>query len=432
MSGINYGQAFNNSLVPLTPSNHIMCCSGIEVTSQKAPYTDPAHIAERMMFFLCSYWAGKEPEQDSGSSQWDFLIAANFSGVIRVSEHNTTGNGYPAVRIRWFASYHPDHPKSSKLAVVGNRGTGPDGKYMEIQEGTVKEEISVGRLVHTNIDMEYGDCMNHRQTIFLARWFEFRDDPAAIILSPQLVYDGKIGNSQGVGTPRACSKCRGMAPGGEFRVNIYNGREKPTLCTACQAYRRHREPQRKSRAKTEKAVVQNGNANDASQSTDANQVVDNSQLISGNQAFDNSQVDYNNQVFDNSQVVGNHLVLGYAQGVNGNLHFDSFQGFDNAQLVDNSQAIDSRQSGEKRLFSDPDEYIDPSLYSHGGQAANDDQAFDFSWLADGSQATDEGVSSAAAYNPSTANDASMKLISDEEALSQTFPVEDHDDLYRAD
>ena len=142
MSGINYGQAINNAPVPLTPRRQIMCCSSIEVTSQKAPSTDPAHVAERMMFFLCSYWAGKEPEQDTGASQLDLLTAANFSGVIRVSEHSTTtNNGHPARGLRWFASYHPDHPKSSKLALIGNRGTGPDGKYMEIQERKVMMEM---------------------------------------------------------------------------------------------------------------------------------------------------------------------------------------------------------------------------------------------------------------------------------------------------
>ena len=299
--------------------------------------------------------------------------------------------------------------------------------------------------------MEYGDCMNHRQTIFLARWFEFRDDPAAILRSPQLVVDGKIGTPQGAGAPIPCKKCRGNAPDGEFRVNIYSGRENPTICVACQAYRRHREPQRKSRAKAKDAAVQNKNSSGAGQSMVANQAVNNSQLLASNQAFDNSQFGYNNQTFDNSQMNYNNQIFdnsqmsynnhpfdyspvnynnqafGGSQVVDNNHGFDYTQALGSAQFVGNSQAIDAGQFAEQSLFASTDENIDPSLLPQYDQAASDGQSLNLDWSVDDSQAADGGPGSIVAYNASTNNDASMQVMGGEENFSQNVADEDHED-----
>ncbi|KIN01629.1 hypothetical protein OIDMADRAFT_53154 [Oidiodendron maius Zn] len=62
-------------------------------TAQQKPSADPANIADRMIIFLCSFWAGKEPNCDVDSSASKSLIAANFSSVIRVSEPTATGTG---------------------------------------------------------------------------------------------------------------------------------------------------------------------------------------------------------------------------------------------------------------------------------------------------------------------------------------------------
>lgn len=233
----------------VSPFGHqILCCPKIEVTSLKRPSTDIAFVAERMMFFLGTFWAGKYPEPETALTTFDLLNSANFSGVIRLSEHTLGGIGRQAISIRWLAPYHPDHPKSSKSVPIENRGTGPEGKYVEISQYKVVNEIQTGRLIQTDITMEYGHCSNHKETIFLARWFEFGKD-LAIHNGSHPVQQGVLGYPKPEDKPVTCGKCRVGAPAGEFRVNIYTGRERPSLCVACQGYRRHREPQRKSRAK---------------------------------------------------------------------------------------------------------------------------------------------------------------------------------------
>lgn len=252
MSKINHSLYLSQTPAQVL-GDKIMCCRGIRVSKQKSPSTDLARHAERMMYFLCSYWAGKEIDQDANTSASELFTAANFSGVIKLSKQGTTDELSGATDARWIASYHPDHPKASKLAPIGSRGTGPDGRYMEISESKVMEEINAGRLIHTNIEIQYGSCKTHRDEHCLATWFDFRNDLETINPSTELVVSGILGKVGSASTERRCNKCKKNTPEGEYRVNIYNGNLTPGHCTACQGYRHYDEPPRTPRVKVSKS-----------------------------------------------------------------------------------------------------------------------------------------------------------------------------------
>ena len=113
MSDLNSVLQLNNTPAPVL-GGKILCCSSIMVTSKwQKPLEDPANIADRRMFFLSSYWAGKEPDRDTDTSASELLIAAHFSGVIRVSDNSTSDTGY-ATSCRWFAPIIPTIPKQAR------------------------------------------------------------------------------------------------------------------------------------------------------------------------------------------------------------------------------------------------------------------------------------------------------------------------------
>jgi hypothetical protein len=327
----------------------ILCCSSIRVTSAPKPLLEPAHIAERMMFFLCSYWAGKEVDQDTGTSASELLIAANFSGVIRVSEHTSAGTRY-ATNSRWFASYHPDHPKASKVAPINGRGTGPDGRYMEISEAKAMEEIVARRLVDTGIEAEYGKCKIHPQAPFLAHWFDLRYHATAIKPSSGLVISGIIENLLSPGAPQRCNRCKGSFPAGEFRANIYNGRAGPGQCFACQGYRRYDEPQRKSRAKAGRSRTRTGKAVNIVVWSHANRVAAShpaiaSRRVDSGPAIGNSEETTENRSFDESQLFDDYQFLAGYQEPAGNHEF-----VDNREFGSNQEVVCDQEVAHDRMI----------------------------------------------------------------------------------
>lgn len=298
----------NNTPAPVLASK-ILCCRGIRVITKKSPSADPAHLAERMMFFLCSHWAGKEIDQDTNASSSEVFSAANFSGVIKVSTEKGADGLPTPPNARWIASYHPDHPKASKLAPIGGRGTGPDGRYMEISESKVIEEIHAGRLIPTNIGMQYATCKMHPGMQYSASWFDFRDDTAAINPSTQLVISGIIGQVSSAGTLKKCNKCKKSTPDGEYRVNIYNGNLTPGHCSSCQGYRHYDEPTRKSRSKASKEMAGNKNTVHDNHTFDNAQNVGNEQNISTDQRVHNEHTFRDNHTFGKTQNIRNENIF---------------------------------------------------------------------------------------------------------------------------
>jgi hypothetical protein len=356
-----------------------MCCTNIAVTTMKVPPADPAHIAERMMYFLCSYWSDKDPEKDTDSSETEHFCAANFTGVIRLSDHSPPGALNPEApepedpkpgapkpedpksddpkpenpkqdpKIRWLACYYPGHAKASQLAPIGNKGTGPEGKYLEILETKALSEITAGSLVHTHLSMQYSDCQTHPNALYLGRWFEFRDHQAAIQRSPQLVIDGILGNlahTEGV-EPQVCSRCRGKKSPLEYLVNIYMASEAPRFCLVCQWYRKYKEPIRKSRAKGVRTAASGtidrtlagdqGRTAHSSETFDSSRTVQNSQTINNNETFDwsgtpkNSLVVKNSQDFDDSRILENAIAA-----VNSRFLLQGSRTLSNATVFDDS------------------------------------------------------------------------------------------------